>query len=177
MHFVLANSSANSQSLAGALGLNWWSLLVNALAFLVVAWALGRYVFPGLLKSLDQKASDYAAASRLKQEASKALEQADEQTGKLIQEARTTAEQIVSDAREQATELLKAAEAKAEAEAERILNQGREQLTRDLAAARHELKADIARLVAATTQAVLEEQVDNATDERLIKRSLEKTQV
>lgn len=177
MHWVLAASTASSPGLAGALGLNWWSLLINAISFLIVAWALGRFVFPGLLKSLDQKASDYAAASRLKQEAAQALEQTETQTAKLVHEARATAEQIARDARDQAAEMIKAAETKAAAEAERIVSQGREQLAHDLESARRELKADTARLVAAATQAVLQERVDQAADRRLISRSLEEAEV
>ena len=177
MQFLLAASTGNSESLAGALGLNWWSLVVNALAFLIVAWVLGRYVYPVLSKALDAKADDYAAAGRLKAAADQALEQAEAQTKKLVGEARTAAEQIVGDARSQAAELIKTAEAKASAEAERIVAQGREQLAKDLNAARRELKADTARLVAAAASAVLRERMDETTDERLISRSLEEAEV
>jgi F-type H+-transporting ATPase subunit b len=177
MHFVLVASTGNTQSLTGALGLNWWSLIINALAFLIVAWLLGRYVYPVLLKALDAKADDYAAASRLKAEADKVMEKAEAETRKLITEARTTAEQIITDARSLAGQLAQTAEAKANAEAERIIEHGREQLAHDLAAARRELKADTARLVAEATRSVLQERMDHEVDERLISRSLEEVEV
>jgi F-type H+-transporting ATPase subunit b len=177
MHFVLSASTGNTQSLTGALGLNWWSLVINGLAFLIVAWLLGRYVYPVLLKALDAKADDYAAASRLKQAADSALEKAEAETKKLISEARNTAEQILGDARDQATDLIKSAESKASAEAERIIANGREQLANDLEAARHELKADTARLVADATRAVLHDRLNHEIDERLISRSLEEVEV
>ena len=177
MHFVLAASTGNSQSLSGALGLNLWSLLVNALAFLVVAWVLGRYVYPVLTRALDDKANEYAAASRLKQEADEALRKAEDETKKLIAEARATAEQIITDARSQAGELLQTAETKAGTEAERIISRGREQLAHDLNNARRELKAGTARLVAEATRAVLRDRVNQDIDGRLIERSLEEVEV
>ena len=51
----LAETSGGIGSLFTALGLNLQSLVLNTLAFLVIVWVLGKFVYPSLIKALDAK--------------------------------------------------------------------------------------------------------------------------
>lgn len=166
-------ASGGFGGLATALGLNLQALILNTLAFFVVVWIMGKFVFPYLIKALDAKRDELESATRLEREAKASLEQAEAKAGDVVAAARATAEAILSAARADATAQLETARAKAVAQTERSVSEAREQLARDVTAARRDLRAETARLVAAAAGAVLGEKLDSEHDRALIGRSLE----
>lgn len=175
--FKFANEEAASTgglaSLFTALGLNWQSLILNTLAFLVVVWILGKWVYPPMIKALDAKKDEMEAATRLENEAKATLEKAETAADTIVKEARTGADAILASAKADATEQIENARVKAQAQGERLVAEAHEQLSRDVLAARRELKSETARLVAEATGAVLNEKLDGDKDRALIGRSLE----
>lgn len=163
---------AAQANLFTALGLNWKSFILNGIAFMVVVVILKRFVYPSLIKALDNKISDMGAAERLKAEAQTELEQAAEAARTIVREARVASDEILSTTKSEATEILEAARLKAEQQAERTLVESREQLRREVESARVALKRDLAQLVTAATEAVIEEKLDGKADSALIERSL-----
>lgn len=177
MHiFKLAAETATPGGFAGlatALGLNLQALILNTLAFFVIVFILGKYVFPSLIKALDAKKDELEAATRLEREAKESLDKAEAKADEVVQAARASAEEILSAAKADATAQIEDARVKAAAQAERSVAEAREQLARDVTAARRELKTETARLVAEATGAVLNEKLDSEHDRALISRSLE----
>jgi F0F1-type ATP synthase membrane subunit b/b' len=82
---------------------------------------------------------------------------------------------VLAAAKADSSAQLEAARVKASEQAERIVAESREQLARDVLAARKELKTETAKLVAAATEAVLSEKLDEPGDGALITRSLERS--
>ena len=157
-----------------ALGLNVQSLVVNSVAFLIVVWVLAKWVFPPLTKALDAKRDELEAALRLEREAGHKLDGAKADAAKLMAEARKEANDVLAAAKADAAAQLEAAHKRAAEQAERTVAEAREQLGRDILTARQELKAETAKLVAAATEAVLTEKLDEARDGKLIAESLER---
>jgi F-type H+-transporting ATPase subunit b len=175
MNFLLAEEGGGSGigALFTALGLNVPALLFNAAAFLLVVAALGKWVYPSLIKALDAKKGELEAATRMEHEAKKALDKAENTAGQVVSEARKAADEILATAKADATAQIEAARTKAGEQAERIVAEAREELARDITAARRELKAETAKLVAAAAGAVLGEKLDSGRDAELINRSME----
>jgi F-type H+-transporting ATPase subunit b len=177
MHiFKLAAETESAGGFAGlatALGLNLQALILNTLAFFVIVWILGKFVFPSLIKALDAKRDELDAAARMEREAKASLDTAEAKADDVVQAARQSAEEILATAKADATAQIEAARAKAAAQSERAVTEAREQLARDVTAARRELKTETARLVAEATAAVLNEKLDGERDRALIGRSLE----
>lgn len=181
-HLLMANEAATEAAtgssgvgaLFEALGLNVQSLAVNSVAFLIVVLVLAKWVFPPLTKALDAKRDELEAALRLEREAGSKLEDAKAGAAKLMAQARHEADEILSAARADAAAQLEAAHTKAAETAERSVAEAREQLARDVLAARKELKAEAAKLVAAATETILNEKLDETRDGELIAQSLER---
>jgi F-type H+-transporting ATPase subunit b len=173
MNFLLAEEGGSGiGALFTALGLNLPALLFNAAAFLLVVAVLGKYVYPHLIKALDAKKDELEATARHEQEAKKALDAAEAKASEALNEARTAADEILASAKADATAQIEAARTKAAEQAERLVAEAREELARDITA-RRELKTETAKLVAAATEAVLDEKLDGDRDTKLINRSLE----
>jgi F-type H+-transporting ATPase subunit b len=160
-------------SLFVALGINWRGLILNAVAFLIIVWLLGKFVYPHLIKALDNKQGEMEAAVRMEHEARLSLEKAEKSADAVLSKARASADEIIATAHADAAAQLDEARTKAAAQAERIVTEAREQLGRDVQAARRELKAETAKLVASAAGAVLDEKLDGGKDAALINRSLE----
>ncbi|HVQ44460.1 MAG TPA: F0F1 ATP synthase subunit B [Candidatus Saccharimonadia bacterium] len=170
---IFLAESGGIGSLFTALGLNVQSLVLNTLAFLVIVWVLGKFVYPSLIKALDAKKDELEAAVRLEREAKEALEQASKQAQGVVAEARASAAEILDSAKADATAQIETARTRATEQGERLLAEAKEQVERDVLAARRELKAETAKLVAGATAAVLGEKLDSEHDRTLIARSLE----
>ena len=177
MHLWYALSTTNSAGIPGllsALGIDWRSLILDALAFLITVAILGKYVYPVLIKALDKKQDELEAAARLERQAKTDLTAAQAEISKLVSRAHDSANDIIATAKSEADELTKASNHKAAAQAERIISEAQDQLSRDVQIARETLKADTARLVASATETLLNEKLNATSDARLITRSLEK---
>jgi F-type H+-transporting ATPase subunit b len=171
MQFLLADSGIGG--LFTALGVDGKALALNAAAFLVVVWVMGRFVYPSLIKALDNKKAELEAASREQKAAAAALEAANKQAAELLAQARTSADEVIALARDEAGTLAKATEDKAAAQAKRIITEAREQLAKDVQAARRSLKAETAKLVVQATEAVLADKLDDKRDTELVAHALE----
>jgi F-type H+-transporting ATPase subunit b len=175
--FKLAEAGSGGggiSDLFSALGLNLQAFILNLLAFLLLAWLVGKFVYPHLIKALDAKKDELETAARLESEAKVALDNASAKADDVVAEARSSAEEILAAAKADAAEQLETARAKAAAQGERLVAEAHEQIQRDVLAARRELKAETARLVAEATGAVLGEKLDGDKDRALISRSLER---
>jgi len=167
---------AESSGFAGlfsALGLNWQTFILDALAFLVTVWILGKYVYPHLIKALDAKQGELEAAARLEQQAKSSLTEAEGKAGEIVTEARKAAEEVLASAHATANDQIEEARTKAASQVERLMSEGREQLSRDVLAARQALKSDTQKLVASATETILDEKLDDHKDGELIRRSLD----
>ncbi len=173
MHIFKLAESGGIGSLFTALGLNVQSLVLNTLAFLVIVWVLGKFVYPSLIKALDAKKDELEAAGRMEGEAKVALEKAESTAGDVVGDARRAADEILASAKADAAAQIEAARTKAAEQGERLIAEAREQLSRDVLAARKDLKTETAKLVASATEAVLGEKLDSSHDGKLIERSLE----
>jgi F-type H+-transporting ATPase subunit b len=186
LHFLMAETEHAAETIAAAegqsggigslftaLGLNAQLLVVNLVAFLLVAWILGKFAFPSLIKALDAKKDELEAAARQEREAAVKLEAASKQADQVVGEARQAADEILASAKADAAAQIDAARTKATEQGERLIAEAREQLSRDVLAARKELKAETAKLVADAAGMVLNQKLDGQADRDLIDRSLE----
>jgi F-type H+-transporting ATPase subunit b len=170
MYQIFAASS--SPSLLSALGIDWRLLLLQAAAFVVLLAILGKFVYPPLIRSIDQRRATIEASlaeAKKTQDESAATEA---KIAALIAEARAEADAIIARSHEEATSLLSEADAKAKTRSDAYLKDAHTQLDADIAKARLALKHDTMQLVALATEKIIDEKIDVNKDAKLIERSL-----
>jgi F-type H+-transporting ATPase subunit b len=151
-----------------ALGIDWKLLVLQTIAFLVLLWFLGKFVYPPLTKMLDKREADIEAGVQAAQAAEKKAEAAKEDVEKLLKQARSEASDIVATAKEEATAMTEASDKKAKTRAERIVAEAGEQIEKDVLAARKTLRDETLNLVAVATEKVVGKTVDAKVDQRVI---------
>ena len=153
------------------LSLNF-TFVVEIVVFLVLLWLLARYVFPPLLRALEARqqliAQSLQEAERARQEAerSRASEMAE------MAEARAKAQEILDRAQQLGEQLREELRQRGEAEQQAMLERARAELQREREQAVAELRRQVADLVVMATTRVLQEELDERRQLRLVEQAL-----
>ena len=150
------------------LGIDWRLLIIQIVAFLLLVALLGRFVYPWLMKSVDERQANIEAASKAAVKAQKAAQANQEKVAELLAEARKEAAEIVSTAKLESAEMISTSEKRAQKSAERIVADAHDQLEKDVANARKQLYNDTLELVATATEKVIGTKLDAKTNSDLI---------
>lgn len=172
--FAETATASENETIFSALGIDWRLLILQLVAFIILVWLLGKFVYPWLMKSVDQRQSDIESAAKAAKEAQHAAVETQEETARIMAEARKEAAEIVSTAKLEASELSNSSEAKARATAEKIVTDAHAQLTKDIEAAKRELHDETLELVALATAQVVGKTLDKKADDSIIKDALSK---
>ncbi len=171
MHDIVI-ASTSSPSLFEALGWNWKLLVEQGIAFLILVWILGKFVYPALISAIDGRREQIEAGIQEAKASQEALEKAETKVEDLLVQARKDADDLLARSHQEAGAMVADAETKAKERAEQIVNDARAQLAQDVAKARELLKAETVNLVATATEHVISEKIDEKKDAQLIKNAL-----
>lgn len=159
---------AATSNLFTNLGIDWHNLIIQIVAFLVLVFLLGKYVYPLLMKSVDERQAGIEAAAKATAEAQKSAESNKEAVAELLAEARKEASEIISTAKLESAEIVSTTEDRARKLAERIAHDAHEQLDKDVVNARKILYNDTLELVGLATEKIINIKLDKKADSELI---------
>ena len=168
MDILTQFADAPQGDIFSALGIDWKMLVFQVIAFIVLVWLLGKFVYPPLMKTVDKRQAEIEAGNKAAEEAKQQASKAQEDVEKLMKQARSEARDIVATAKEEATAAIEAAEAKSKSRAERIVAEAHEQLEKDVIAAKKALHNETLGLVAMATEKVVGKTVTAKVDESVI---------
>jgi len=163
-----AETTSTNKDLFAALGIDWRLLILQIVAFLILVLLLGKFVYPWLMKSVDQRQEGIEAAAKATAEAQKAAEANKEAVAELLAQARKEANEIIGTAKLESAEMVSTSEKKARTVAERIAKDAHEQLDKDVVNARKALYNDTLELVGLATEKIIEKKLDKKADSELI---------
>lgn len=163
-----ASTGAASGDIFTALGIDWKTLILQIVAFLILVWLLSKFVYPWLMKSVDERQNAIEAGAKAAEAAQEKAAKAEKDIAKLMSEARSEASDIISTAKEEATAAIEAAESKAKLHADAIVSSAHEQIEKDVLAAKKTLRDETIDLVAEATEKVIGHVVTAKVDEKLI---------
>ncbi|HEX7963181.1 MAG TPA: F0F1 ATP synthase subunit B [Candidatus Saccharimonadales bacterium] len=170
---VLATTEgASSPSLFQALGLNAQLFIEQGVAFLILVFVLGKFVYPALVKAIDDRRAAIEAGLQEAKDSQEALEKAEAKVSEMLEEARKEADEMLARTHQEAASVVADAESKAKQRAEQIVADARQQLAVDVSKAREALKKDTVELVALATERVIGEKLDDRKDADLVKKAL-----
>ena len=175
MQFLLAATESSAESSPGliqALGLNLQLFIEQGIAFLILVLILAKFVYPVLVKTIDDRRAAIEAGLAEAKESQEALQQAEAKVADMLSEARKEADDMLARTQQEAASVVAEAESKAKARAEQIVTDAREQLNLDVAKAREALKKDTIELVALATERVVSEKLDDKKDAELVRKAL-----
>lgn len=136
------------------------SLLAQALTFALFIWFTVKFIWPPLLRAIEQRqkqiADGLAAAERGKQD----LEHASRRTAELLREAKQQAQDILGQADKRAAEMIEEAKGAAKVEGERLVAGAKAEIEQEVSRAKEMLRAQVAALAVAGAEQILRREVD-----------------
>lgn len=157
---------------AGVIEING-TVIVELVAFLLMLAILGRYVYPEIVKVAEARqraiAEQLTEAERARVEAENRLKDAEAR----LNEARTTAQQVIEAATKSGEQLRQELRQKAEEEAKRIAESARKEIEAERDRAIQSVRNEVADMVVLATEKVIGESLDDTRHRRLIERAVE----
>jgi F-type H+-transporting ATPase subunit b len=156
------------------LGLSFSAFLIQLITFVLIFFLLKRFAFTPIVKMLDKrhKVIEEGVKHGLEMEKERANQQ--NETAKIIREARHNADVIISEAKKDGREIVHEAEKSAHKKTEVMLADAEARIHEEADQARRKLEREIAGLVSEATEAVVEEKIDAKKDADLIDRAIKK---
>jgi F-type H+-transporting ATPase subunit b len=132
----------------------------QAIAFAIFVWFTAKFVWPPLLKAIEDRqkaiADGLAAAEKGKLE----LANADKKTTEVLGEARGRAGEIISGAEKRAAQMIEEAKAAAKSEGDRIVAGAKAEVEQEVFRAKESLRAQVASLAVSGAEKILRREVN-----------------
>lgn len=171
--FAATETGAEAEkNLFEALGLDLRLLILQIVAFAILVWVLGKFVYPRLIGAIDAREKAIADSVAAAGEAEAKAEEAEANIEKLLERARVEAAEIVETAHKESAAMVAEAESKAKQRSEQIVTDAQKRLAQDVVKAREQLKRETIELVAVATETIVKTKVDGTKDKALIEAAL-----
>ena len=146
------------------------TLLGQAIAFAIFVWFCMKYVWPHILKGLEDRekriADGLAAAAKGHHE----LDLAEKRATDILRDGKAQSQGYITSAQKRADELIDEAKQNAQAEANRIIAAGRAQVEQERQQVREDLRREVAKLAVAGAEQILMREVDQATHQDVLNK-------
>lgn len=137
-----------------------FTLISQALAFSTFIWFTVKFVWPPLLRAIEERqktiADGLAAGERGRHE----LELASQRSSEILKEAKQQASEIILQAEKRATEIVEEAKNTAKEEGDRIIAGAKAEIDHEIFSAKETLRQHAANLAIAGATKILRKEVD-----------------
>ena len=144
------------------------TLIGQTIAFILFVWFCMKFVWPPIMKALDERKKTIADGLAAGEKGKLELELATRRAGDVVREAKGQANDILSQAEKRAGEVVDAAKGQAKTEAEGIMIAARAEIERERNVAREQLRVAVSTLAVAGAARILEKEIDAKTHAKLL---------
>ena len=146
------------------------TLILQSIAMMIFVWFCMKFIWPPLLKALDERRERIAEGLAASDMAEKELETAKVTVEEQIREARDKAGEIVDQANQRHTQIVDQAKDDAVAERKRQVSAAEADIVQSANQAREELRSTVADLAVLGASQILEKEVDADTHRDLLNK-------
>lgn len=144
------------------------TLIGQAIQFAILIWFTYKFIWPPLLKAIDQRrkqiADGLAAAERGKRDLELSAKRADD----LVAEAKQRAQEIITQAEKRAAQIEDEAKVSAKVEGDRILAAAKAEVDQEVLRAKEALRNQVANLAVRGAEKILRREVDAKAHSELL---------
>lgn len=156
----------------GALGFDLGTLIFQIINFGIVLFILRFIAYRPILRILESRRQKIEESLKAGTEMQKMKQEIHEERDKVLKETHREVQELIGQSREQAESIMRAAQTKAQEQSTLFVEKARVQAEHQLKALQEQFKKEAVSLVALATEHVLNQKIDQKTDEALIKQAL-----
>ena len=136
------------------------TLIGQAISFAIFVWFCVKYVWPPVLKALEERETRIADGLAAAEKGQQDLQNAAEKVEQILQDGRDRAQEFITQSQKRGDEIVEQAKQAAIEEGDRLLAAARGQIEQERNEARESLRAEVAGLALAGAEQVLMREVD-----------------
>jgi F-type H+-transporting ATPase subunit b len=144
------------------------TLIAQALAFALFIWFTAKFIWPPLMRAIEQRQKQIADGLAAGEQGRQELEAAGKRAHEELAKARERVGEIIGSAEKRDAQMLDEAKAAARAEAERILAAAKADIDQQVARAKEMLREQVAALAVAGAEKILRREVNSETHAELL---------
>ena len=144
------------------------TLIGQSIAFFLFVWFCMKFVWPPIMKALDERKRTIADGLAAGEKGRHELELGHKKALETIKKAKGDAAEVIALAEKRAAEIADEAKQHAKAEAERIVTAARADIEQEINRAREHLRAAVAELAVTGAARILEKEVDAKAHAKLL---------
>ena len=144
------------------------TLIAQALAFASLIWLIATFVWPPLLKAIEERQQKIAEGLAAADNATRNLAQADAKVAEELKAARAKANEIIDQAHQRANQLIDAAKADALAEGQRQRAMAEAEIEASANRAREDLRRQVSVLAVTGAEKLLKREIDASAHKALL---------
>ena len=145
-----------------------FTLIAQALAFALFIWFTVKFIWPPLMRAIEQRQKQIADGLAAGEQGRRDLEAAGKRAHEELARARERVGEIIGSAEKRDAQMLDEAKAAAKAEAERILAAAKADIDQQIAHAREMLREQVASLAVSGAEKILRREVNAQTHAELL---------
>jgi F-type H+-transporting ATPase subunit b len=146
------------------------TLLAQAIVFLIFAWFTMRFVWPPVMKALEERREKVKEGLEAAERSQKTLVASQAKIEHDLSEARAKAAQNVADAEKRAQAVASELKSNAEKEADRIIKDAKSQVNQEIIKAKESLRDQVAGLALKGAEQILKKEIDASSHADLLTR-------
>ncbi len=136
------------------------TLIGQAISFAIFVWFCVKYVWPPVLKALEERETRIADGLAAAEKGQRDLENAGQRVEEILAEGRDKAQEFITQSQKRADEIVEEAKSTAVEEGERLLVAARSRIDQERNEARESLRNEVAVLALSGAEQVLMREVD-----------------
>ncbi|GJL76432.1 F0F1 ATP synthase subunit B [Nitrosomonas sp.] len=137
-----------------------FTLISQALAFSTFIWFTVKFVWPPLLRAIEERQKTIADGLAAGERGRHDLELASQRSSEILKEAKQQASEIILQAEKRASEIVEEAKSSAKAEGDRIISGAKAEIDHEVFSAKEALRQHAANLAVAGAAKILRKEVD-----------------
>ncbi|HEY9547133.1 MAG TPA: F0F1 ATP synthase subunit B [Solimonas sp.] len=136
------------------------TLIFQSIAFLLFVAFTWKFVWPPILKAMNERQSRIADGLAAADKGARALQDASTKSEEALHAARAQAQDILAAANKQASQIVEQGKNTAQVEADRIVAKAHDDVEREVAHAREDLRKQVGDLAVAGAAKILKREID-----------------
>lgn len=144
------------------------TLVGQLITFGIVVWFTMHYVWPPLIKQLDERQATIANGLAAASQAASDLLQAEVDAKQMLDTAKAQAQQLVDAANKRALSMIDSAKQDALVEGQRMMGVAKAEIAREMAAAKESLRHQVAAIAIQGAEKILGREINQAANQQLL---------
>ena len=144
------------------------TLFVQLVVFFIGAWVTMKFIWPPLIRSLEERQKKIAEGLAAADRGQKSLEDAKRKIAEEQAAERAHVQQLIAEAEKRGQAIVDAAKDQARVEADRIVDAARSEANQEMLRARETLRDQVAVLAVAGAQQILQREVNPQVHSELL---------